>query len=277
MNYNDYDSDNDNNDNDNHINDNDNDNDYDYVLKKYIKIESINNNIVVNINEFFTNKCQSIFCWPSSYVLASYIVAAGARKFKDKRIVEIGAGTGLPSLVAASNLIQARSCLLTERVDEPRVLKNLDMNIRINKVESVCRTMPLSWGIITDPSICRQLECDYIFAADVFYSTEDFNSIFLTISSIMNLNENTIFLTTYQERSIKRTIKPFLDFYNMDAKLITRSKFLHPAHQESQLIVNHNTSSKRKRSVDNNDEMELQSIPIPSYDNIYLIKVSLRK
>ena len=264
-------------------NDDGNDDSNDYLISKRISIESINGKVDVIVKEFFTPKAQNIFTWPASYLLACYVAANGRCLFNDKRIVEIGSGTGLPSLVAAL-LAQPKSCILTERDDEPKVLKNLDDIITINNVNTICRTMPLSWGPITDVNKLKYLECDYILAADVFYSTEDFNNIFLTIAAIMTMNESTIFLTTYQERSIKRTIKPFLDFYNMDAVFIPRSTFLHEAHSIGYCKVANDTitrlPSKRKVNDTNDDDDDNDDddiIRIQSYDNIYMIKIFLRK
>jgi len=141
--------------------------------------------------------------------------------------------------------------------------------------------MPLSWGPINDANKLKYLECDYIFAADVFYSTEDFNNIFLTVASIMTMNENAIFLTTYQERSIKRTIRPYLDFYNLDAVIIPRSTFLHEAHSIGYCQVVHDTNTNTrlpsKRKVNDIDTDDTDIIRILTYDNIYMIKIFLRK
>lgn len=249
----------------------------DYLISKHVTIESINIKVDVIIKEFFTTKAQNIFTWPASYLLASYIVANGRCLFNDKRIVEIGSGTGLPSIVAAS-FAQAKSCILTERDDEPKVLNNLNDIITMNNVDTICRTMPLSWGPISDNKL-KYLECDYVFGADVFYLTEDFNNIFLTVASIMTMNENTIFLTTYQERSIKRTIRPYLDFYSLDAVIIPRSTFLHEAHSIGYCQVVHDTNTNTrlpsKRKVNDNDDTDI--IRIQTYDNIYMIKIFLRK
>jgi len=261
-------------------NDDDNDDDdNDYLISKYVTIESIDSKVDVIIKEFFTTKSQNIFTWPASYLLACYVAANGSL-FNNKRIVEIGSGTGLPSIVAAL-FAQASQCILTERDNEPRVLKNLNDIITMNNVDTICRTMPLSWGPISDANKLKYLECDYIFAADVFYSTEDFNNIFLTVASIMTMNNNTIFLTTYQERSIKRTIKPYLDFYAMDAVIIPRSTFLHEAHSIGYCkVVNDTNTSTRlpsKRKVNDIDTDDTDIIRIQTYDNIYMIKIFLRK
>ena len=265
--------------NDDSNDDGSNDDSNDYLISKHVTIESINSKVDVIIKEFFTTKAQNIFTWPASYVLAGYIAANGRCLFNDKRIVEIGSGTGLPSIVAA--LFQAKSCILTDRDDEPKVLNNLNDIITMNNVDTICRTMPLSWGPISDANKLKYLESDYIIAADVFYSTEDFNNIFLTVASIMTMNENTIFLTTYQERSIKRTIRPYLEFYNLDAVIIPRSTFLHEAHSIGYCKVVHDTNTSTrlpsKRKVNDIDTNDTDIIRIQTYDNIYMIKIFLRK
>jgi len=264
--------------------------DYDCTRSITIVRES-GSSINARVHEFVTTKSQCIFTWDSAFVLAAYI-GANSSDFQQKTIVELGSGTGLPSLVAA--LCKAKSCILTERADEPIVLQNLDSNIKMNSVEGICRTMPLSWGPITDKSILKCLECDYILASDVFYSTECFHSILMTVASIMTMNANTVFITTYQQRSIRRTIRPYLDLHNMEAKVIPRASFLHAAHQHGYCnVVNNNNNnntnttipSKRKadelsdmNDVDDTSDMdEPQELKLQGYENIYLIVISLRK
>lgn len=256
----------------------------DYSTTRSITIASESRSMSVRVHEFVTHQSQCMFTWDSAYVLAAYI-NANCSDFQHKSIVELGSGTGLPSLVAA--LCQAKSCILTERADEPHVLENLDTNIKLNNVEGICRTMPLSWGPITDKGMLKCLECDYILGSDIFYSTESFLSIFLTIASIMTMNRNTVFITTYQERSIKRTIRPWLDMYDMEAKVVPRSSFLHAAHRYGYCsVVNTNTNtndndntlpSKRKANESDDEMSELNEMMLPSYENIYLIVISLRK
>lgn len=266
----DSDKSNDNDDNDNTI-DNNKSNDNDNTIEVHESNKTIiierndGNRLKVVVHEFFTSKLQCIFTWDSAFVLAAYIYQS-SNDFKDKIIIELGAGTGLPSIVAAK--VNAKKCILTERANEDKILENINQNIILNNVENICNSMPLSWGYIDS----NQLQAfDYILAADVFYSSEDFDYLFMTIASIMSLNQNTIFLTTYQERTTKDTIRPYLDMYNMEATIIPRSSFLHQSHN---LGYCHAKILKRKL---NKSHQEDAIIKLSSYENIYLIKITLKK
>ena len=92
------------------------------------------------IREFFTSESQTIFTWPCAVLLASFIVACDI--IRGCRTIELGAGCGLPSIVAA--LSGAKACIITERAHEPLVLQNLEMNVAKNglkKIWSVVRRL----------------------------------------------------------------------------------------------------------------------------------------
>lgn len=102
---------------------------------KTLKIET-KSGILLNpiVKEFFT-EYQSIFTWPASLVLSAYLASRPIEICESKSFVELGAGTGLPSIVAA--LLGASHCVLTERSDGD-VFNNLQDTIQLNKVEAVC-------------------------------------------------------------------------------------------------------------------------------------------
>ena len=86
------------------------------------------------IREFFTSESQTLFTWPCAILLASYIAAVNTTN--RCRTIELGAGCGLPSIVAG--LCGAISCVLTERADEPLVLQNLELNVAKNDLRRTC-------------------------------------------------------------------------------------------------------------------------------------------
>jgi predicted nicotinamide N-methyase len=163
------------------------------------KISIYSNNgckkIDILINEFFTRDMKNMFIWPSSLVLSSY-VASNHHIFKDKSILEISAGVGLPSIMAAK--VGARNCIITEQGIDNKdnlILENIRKNVTSNSVDHICNVSSLQWGIITEVPYC-----DIILGSDLFYSTESFNDILSSVASLMIINQNIIFLTTYQER-----------------------------------------------------------------------------
>ena len=138
------------------------------------------------------NVSKSIFVWPSSLVLSAYLVS-NSNICMNQKFYEIGAGCGLPSLVAAK--LGASKCSLTEKFDDSQ-LEILNSNIQKNSLEHICHAELLNWGSL----IPNELKCDYILGADIFYSSEDFDSILSTVSSVLLNNPNAVFLTTYHQR-----------------------------------------------------------------------------
>lgn len=72
--------------------------------------------------------------------------------------------------------------------------------------------------------------CDVVMGSDVFYSSENFDDIFTIIASVFVSNPSAIFITTYKDRSSKRSLIPYLDVYGMTADYIPLESFLNAAH-----------------------------------------------
>jgi predicted nicotinamide N-methyase len=75
------------------------------------------------IREFFTKESQTIFTWPCSILLASYI--AGTNITQCCRTIELGAGCGLPSIVAALAGAEVRVSLRVRFSDRVESFDNL--------------------------------------------------------------------------------------------------------------------------------------------------------
>ncbi|KAL1021674.1 hypothetical protein UPYG_G00016390 [Umbra pygmaea] len=106
--------------------------------------------------------------WPSAVVMGYFLdTHRDTDNLLDKNIIELGAGTGLVSIVAS--LLGAK----VTSTDLPEVLPNLRYNI-LRNTKGHCRHTPLvtelSWGKELEQhfpqATCRY---DYVFAADVVY------------------------------------------------------------------------------------------------------------
>ena len=136
---------------------------------------------------------HNIFIWPSSLVLSAYLVS-NSLLCLSRTFFEVGSGVGLPSIVAAK--LGASECFITEKSNEDDVQLNLlNYNIGINNLEKICHAQTFNWG-----DILNTVKCDFILGSDVFYSTEDFDSIIATVQSFLSTNRASIFLTTYHQR-----------------------------------------------------------------------------
>eukprot|EP00066_Takifugu_rubripes_P019142 XP_011608408.1 PREDICTED: protein-lysine methyltransferase METTL21E-like [Takifugu rubripes] len=107
--------------------------------------------------------------WPSAMVLCHFLETnQGKFSLRDKNVIELGAGTGLVTIV--SSLLGAK----VTSTDLPDVLGNLQYNVTRN-TKGRCKYIPLvtelTWGQEVEQRFPRDTHCfDYILAADVVYS-----------------------------------------------------------------------------------------------------------
>lgn len=157
------------------------------------KLVHINSSDGVEVYLEITENCdENIFVWPSSLVLSAYLVS-NSKLCKARTFYEIGAGCGLPTLVAAK--LGASKCYLTEKNQDIQ-LDVLKTNVKRNALENICHIHSTNWG----ESVSNTIKCDFILGSDIFYSSEDFDMIITTVSSILFHNPHAVFLTTYHQR-----------------------------------------------------------------------------
>ncbi|KAM4863547.1 protein-lysine methyltransferase METTL21E isoform X2 [Urocitellus parryii] len=135
--------------------------------------------------------CYGAVVWPSALVLC-YFLETNAKQYNmvDKNVIEIGAGTGLVSIVAS--LLGAR----VTATDLPELLGNLQYNISCN-TKMKCKHLPqvkeLSWGVALDKNFPRASNSfDYVLAADVVYAHPFLEDLLLTFDHLCK--ETTIVL-----------------------------------------------------------------------------------
>ncbi|XP_070687364.1 methyltransferase like 21e isoform X2 [Pempheris klunzingeri] len=107
--------------------------------------------------------------WPSAMVLCHFLETNRDKyNLADKNVIELGAGTGLLTIVAS--LLGAK----VTSTDLPALLGNLQYNVTRN-TKGRCKYIPLvtelTWGQDVEQRFPRATHCfDYILAADVVYS-----------------------------------------------------------------------------------------------------------
>ncbi|XP_009331621.1 PREDICTED: protein-lysine methyltransferase METTL21E-like isoform X2 [Pygoscelis adeliae] len=127
--------------------------------------------------------CYGAVVWPSALVLC-YFLETNSKQYNlvDKNVIEIGAGTGLVSIVAS--LLGA----LVTVTDLPELLGNLQHNV-LQNTKLKCKHQPcvkeLSWGIDLEKNFPRSsCHFDYIMAADVVYHHPFLDELLLTFDHL---------------------------------------------------------------------------------------------
>ncbi|KAK6740191.1 hypothetical protein RB195_008577 [Necator americanus] len=117
--------------------------------------------------------------WDSAIVLSEYLVRNDV--VRGRRVLELGAGTGLPSIVAAK--LFARHVTAT---DQPMALPLLNKNIKSNLGQdqlSAVTVLPLDW---TNVPAGEQLTFDVILGADLVYNERVFEDLRRIMKRLIN-------------------------------------------------------------------------------------------
>ncbi|KAM0945369.1 putative lysine methyltransferase, S-adenosyl-L-methionine-dependent methyltransferase [Dioscorea sansibarensis] len=134
-----------------------------------------------------------LYVWPCSVILAEYVWQQRLR-FSGVSVVELGAGTSLPGLVAAK---LGANVILTDNSHRTEVLENMEKICKLNKLN--CRILGLAWGEWDAPLF--DLHPQVILGADVLYENTDFDDLFATVTFLLRHSPGSVFITTYHNRS----------------------------------------------------------------------------
>uniref|UniRef100_A0A2N9J3Z6 Methyltransferase-like protein 23 n=1 Tax=Fagus sylvatica TaxID=28930 RepID=A0A2N9J3Z6_FAGSY len=164
--------------------------------------------IIENMKEEY-----GLFVWPCSTVLAEYVWQQRLR-FSGANVVELGAGTCLPGLVAA------------------KVGADVTLTDDANRIE----VLGMSWGV-WDASIFS-LQPKIILGADVLYDTSSFDDLFATVKFLLQNSPGSVFITTYHNRSGHHLIEFLMAKWGLKCiKLLDGFSFM-PSDKASGLSVN---------------------------------------
>ncbi|XP_042553118.1 protein-lysine methyltransferase METTL21E-like [Dipodomys spectabilis] len=159
--------------------------------------------------------CYGAVVWPSALVLC-YFLEKNAKQYNmvDKNVIEIGAGTGLVSIVAS--LLGAR----VTATDLPELLGNLQYNVSRN-TKLKCKHLPqvkeLSWGVALHENFPRSSHnFDYILAADVVYAHPFLEELLVTFDHLCR--ETTIILWAMKFRLEKENkfVDRFQELFDLE-------------------------------------------------------------
>ncbi|XP_028783299.1 methyltransferase-like protein 23 [Neltuma alba] len=162
-----------------------------------------------------------LFVWPCSIVLAEYVWQQSQR-FSGTSVVELGAGTSLPGLVAAK---VGADVTLTDDSSRLEVLDNMRKVCDLNKLN--CNVLGLTWGV-WDSSIFN-LQPEVILGADVLYDSNAFDDLFATVTFLLQKSPGSVFMTSYHNRSGHHLIEFLMVKWGLKCvKLLDGFSFLPP-------------------------------------------------
>ncbi|CAN7090560.1 methyltransferase-like protein 23 [Brassica rapa] len=186
---------------------------------------SISVSVIENMKEEY-----GLFVWPCSVILAEYVWQQRSR-FRGSTILELGAGTSLPGLVAAK---VGANVTLTDDSSKAEVLENMTRVCELNNLN--CNVMGLTWGV-WDATIF-DLRPNIILGADVLYDSSAFDDLFATVSFLLQNSRDAVFITTYHNRSGHHLIEFLMVKWGLNCvKLVDGFSFL-PSRKASLLSGN---------------------------------------
>ncbi|KAF8012691.1 hypothetical protein BT93_I0756 [Corymbia citriodora subsp. variegata] len=180
--------------------------------------------IIENMKEEY-----GLFVWPCSVVLAEYVWQQRSR-FVGANVVELGAGTSLPGLVAAR---LGCDVTLTDDAGRLEVLDNMKRVSQLNNLS--CKVVGLSWGV-WDESIFS-LFPQFILGADVLYETT-FDDLFATVSFLLQNSPGSVFITTYHNRSGHHLIEFLMVKWGLKCRKLLDGFSIMPSSKASKISGN---------------------------------------
>ncbi|KAL0390301.1 UNVERIFIED_CONTAM: Methyltransferase-like protein 23 [Sesamum calycinum] len=198
-------------------------------LESEYKFEEEEENEAPSIGE--DDKFSSETSQDQDMITSSYHYFGSIQDGFSIRIIELGAGTSLPGLVAAK---VGAAVTLTDNANRLEVLDNMRRVCNINDVK--CRVLGLTWGILDAPVF--SLHPNIILGADVLYDTRVFDDLFATVTFLLQKSPDSVFITTYHNRSGHHLIEFLMEKWGLKCtKLLDGFSFM-PPHKASSLSGN---------------------------------------
>ncbi|XP_007421355.1 protein-lysine methyltransferase METTL21E-like [Python bivittatus] len=153
--------------------------------------------------------------WPSALVLCHFLETnVKLYNMVDKNVIEIGAGTGLVSIVAS--LLGA--CVTS--TDLPELLGNLQYNV-LRNTKLKCKHEPqvkeLVWGVDLQKNFPRpSSQFDYILAADVVYHHPYLEELLLTFDHLCMDNTTIIWAMQFRLENENQFVDQFKKLFYLE-------------------------------------------------------------
>ncbi|GFO38258.1 methyltransferase-like protein 23 [Plakobranchus ocellatus] len=153
-----------------------------------------------------------MYIWPCAPVLAQFVWQKRAC-LAGKRILELGAGTALPGIVAAKC---GAKVTLSDRMASQHCLDRCRQSAELNDLPDI-KVVGITWGRISQV-LCDLKPLDLILASDCFYDSKDFEDVLMTMAFLLEMSPNAEVWVSYQDRSSERTIQHLLYKWDLSAE-----------------------------------------------------------
>ncbi|MBB1284498.1 methyltransferase [Flavisolibacter sp. BT320] len=144
--------------------------------------------------------------WPAAIALAQFL-AIHPEYIARKNIVELGAGLGLPSLVAAS---YAGTVLCTDIA--PEAVAIVEKSVKKMGLENVC-AMAIDWS-----NLPKEFSADVLILSDINYEPAAFGQLQKLVNRFLQ-NGSLILLSTPQRLMAKEFVLPLLQHYSFQEEI----------------------------------------------------------
>lgn len=137
--------------------------------------------------------------WHSAIALSEFIVE-NKEYIKDKKVLELAAGLGLPSIVASPF---AKEIIVSDYISE--ALFYVQQTITLHSLQNI-KTAIIDWN-----EVPIDLDCDILMMSDVNYEPNEFEVLEHLFQSYLQKN-TTIMLATPQRLMAKKFIEKLMHF-----------------------------------------------------------------
>ncbi len=145
--------------------------------------------------------------WPAAKAVCSFI-AEHPHMVENKKVVELAAGLGMPSLLAASFAKEVTcSDYATEAVEV------MDASIKENMLQNISASV-LDWNHLPE-----DLTADVLLLSDINYEPESFKTLYNVLLRFLN-NNTTVLLSTPQRLMAKPFIEQLLPFCKQQEEVL---------------------------------------------------------
>ena len=161
-----------------------------------------------------------MYTWPCAPVLAQY-VWFHRHAIVGRNVLEIGAGTSLPGIVAAKC---GANVILSDSGQLPKCLKNCHSACESNGLAGRVPIIGITWGLFT-PELFNLNPVEVILGSDCFYDPSVFEDILVTVSYLLEQSPRAQFICSYQERASDWSLEHLLHKWNLSCTPIPLSSF----------------------------------------------------